>query len=315
MKSKDISEELDFLLAVMIHFNTIPKATHLYPPITQNSDGTKFEENIGIQEYGITLKIADVSIDEKYNETLKKIKSVYELLENTKSEIEKGVKNENWYKERTKKIRGLVGDVLRELSIRVIDYNTEKKTYGLDDLEKIFIEMKDSATKLIRYFEELSANKNLDGELVLDAIHINIIRLGESIHKAEKIQDGFWESFGDISILSMKKRRNKMAHGIIFGEKHLREMKTEVHRIKQAVCNVIFGEKNSKNKGEHTVTAAINVGKYRSLPVTGKGERAEVDKTGVIVYIDPHGVIRFIRIGKGKENILITGLSSFSKNK
>ena len=198
---------------------------------------------------------------------------------------------------------------LTKPSLRVLGEITErirsrrrrerKEPKSLESLETAFKYIQKHAEKVISYCEKLEIEKQDNKQIILDAVCMSILRVGEGINKVEKMQCGFWEGFRACHFLDLTKIRNNLSHMHEATEEEIRNLKGEIYKVKKAIQNTIFPERDGMYR--------INVEQLRKSPVK-KGEKPLPEHSMAMIKMEK-GQFVIRRVGIDEKNELMVSSS------
>lgn len=234
----------------------------------------------------------------------KLIKEAQEALNAKAVFIEEAKRNDlgvNLVKDKMDQIDKSFEKILWEVCRR-IRRQRRRNNQNLDEVKKVFTNISKDMRKSIQY-HEYKTNNNSERSMKIDALKMNIVRIGEYVSQLENTQKDFWKDFGAENFYDMKKIRNKLAHAEELREGEIKCLVAEEFPIFIEIIDRTYFALNDKEG------FSIPTDLLRSLPVSQSGEQASAEKSLGCIRLGPDGNFIFFRMGRSKNNELLISSS------
>ena len=172
---------------------------------------------------------------------------------------------------------------------------------SLEELEKYFKYIETHTSRAILFYEKLECEKQNNKQMILDAICMNLIRIGEGVNKIVKIQSSFWSEFCETHFIELNDIRNDLAHMRELKIETQNQLKNKLNKVKKSLENTFF---DKKNRGQENFGIPIPTKKFYDLPSSKEGGQASLENSMAIITMDDNKfVIR--RLSRSDNNKLL----------
>ena len=214
-----------------------------------------------------------------------------------------------WMSQRFNEVDKAVAAVLTTVAERIRTRRWREKERGeaLQRLQAAFRDLQRWATKTTRYCR-LAENCTDPGEkeIVLDAAHLGLLKVGELINKVEQMQHGFWEDFSAAHFLDMRHKRNLIGHtDDLAGEDVIPLGTGIVQDLQSAIQRTLFPE----NTGSDDSGFMMSADAFRELEPSRPGEKPAPGNSFAMIRLDDHSRFVIFRAGRSVDNTILVSSS------
>ena len=175
-------------------------------------------------------------------------------------------------------------------------------------LKESFVQISGSCQRAHLCWDRLrGCDDAVQRSLLLDALSMNLLRLGEHVNVVQRMQEGFWDTFGEVHCLELRDLRDDLAHrGELTEERAAAIITQRVPLLASAIENTHFSMTDEPGKGQFQVRAET----LRALPAVEAGETASPATSLVGICIGENGGFEIHWYGRTVENELTVARST-----
>ena len=260
-----------------------------------------------VNGYEISILIPEWN---KNRQLLKDVKKTHTARDEIFTKLTEGQADRAWVMERFAEIDKGIARALGEISRRIRTRRRREsgEDSSLGQLKEIFGQISHCCNKSISYCGKMGECETAEQRsILLDALSMNVVRVGEHINSVERMQNGFWEKFGTIrSFVEMRDIRHQLVHASELTENEMKHfVMGKIPRMVNIIQNTYFSEADTPESGKFLIpTAAL-----RGLPAAKGGDPASPELSVGGIYVDSNGEFIVVRFGRGDRNQILVSSS------